>query len=82
MCFSLGSKVILVGATKLPFSHKPLLLHNGELTCQTQSGKINSVVLNTHSFLNIPHSDTSKDKLQSLLQQAIMLKRYFHATLV
>uniref|UniRef100_A0A671M968 WD repeat domain 19 n=1 Tax=Sinocyclocheilus anshuiensis TaxID=1608454 RepID=A0A671M968_9TELE len=71
-----GSKVILVGATKLPFSHKLLLLHNGELTCQTQSGKINSVVLNTHSFLNNPHSDTSKDKHQSLLQQAIMLKRF------
>uniref|UniRef100_A0A8C2CUW6 WD repeat domain 19 n=1 Tax=Cyprinus carpio TaxID=7962 RepID=A0A8C2CUW6_CYPCA len=69
-----GSKVILVGATKLPFSHKPLLLHNGELTCQTQSGKINSVVLNTHSFLNNPHSDTSKDKLHQIIQTSMLLE--------
>lgn len=73
-----GSKVILVGATKLPFSHKPLLLYNGELTCQTQSGKTSSVLLSTHSFLNNVQTSSSKEQLQSQLQQAINLKRYTH----
>ncbi|XP_060772640.1 WD repeat-containing protein 19 isoform X2 [Neoarius graeffei] len=71
-----GSKVILVGATKLPFSHKPLLLYNGELTCQTQSGKTSSVLLSTHSFLNNVQTSSSKEQIQSQLQQAINLKRF------
>ncbi|KAL7856198.1 hypothetical protein AOLI_G00198020 [Acnodon oligacanthus] len=74
-----GSKVILVGSTKLPFSHKPLLLYNGELMCQTQSGKTSSVVLSTHSFLSHTHTDSSKEQLQSQLQQAIKLKRFSEA---
>uniref|UniRef100_A0A4W4G701 Anaphase-promoting complex subunit 4 WD40 domain-containing protein n=1 Tax=Electrophorus electricus TaxID=8005 RepID=A0A4W4G701_ELEEL len=74
-----GPKVILVGATKLPFSHKPLLLYNGELTCQTQSGKTSGVVLNTHSFLSTTHTNSSREHLQTLLQQAIKLKRFSEA---
>uniref|UniRef100_A0A3B1INX8 WD repeat-containing protein 19 n=1 Tax=Astyanax mexicanus TaxID=7994 RepID=A0A3B1INX8_ASTMX len=74
-----GSKVILVGSTKLPFSHKPLLLYNGELTCQTQSGKTSNVILSTHSFLSDTHADSRKEQLQSLLQQAIKLKRFTEA---
>lgn len=69
-----GSKVILAGGTKLPFSHKPLLLYNGELTCQTQSGKINSIYLSTHSFLdNI--KDAEPSNLRQMLMQTLMLKR-------
>ncbi|XP_026990682.2 WD repeat-containing protein 19 [Tachysurus fulvidraco] len=71
-----GSKVILAGATKLPFSHKPLLLYNGELTCQTQSGKTSSLPLSTHSFLSLTQASSSKEHLQSQLQQAIKLKRF------
>ncbi|MCJ8749256.1 hypothetical protein PDJAM_G00174210 [Pangasius djambal] len=74
-----GSKVILVGATKLPFSHKPLLLYNGGLTCQTQSGKTSSILLSTHSFLNTTQTSSSKEQLQSQLQQAIKLKRFSEA---
>ncbi|KAK3532252.1 hypothetical protein QTP86_011841 [Hemibagrus guttatus] len=70
-----GSKVILAGATKLPFSHKPLLLYNGDLTCQTQSGKTSSILLSTHSFLSVRLTG-SKEQLQSQLQQAIKLKRF------
>ncbi|XP_062864836.1 WD repeat-containing protein 19 [Trichomycterus rosablanca] len=73
-----GSNVVLVGSTKLPFNHKPLLLYNGELTCQTQSGKTNSVLLDTHSFLNTTPSN-SKEELQTQLQQAIKLKRFSEA---
>ncbi|XP_036708145.1 WD repeat-containing protein 19 [Balaenoptera musculus] len=69
-----GSKVILAGGTKVPFCHKPLLLYNGELTCQTQSGKINNIYLSTHSFL---HSlkDVGLNDLRQMLTQTLMLKR-------
>ncbi|KAK2489183.1 hypothetical protein MC885_016782, partial [Smutsia gigantea] len=69
-----GSKVILAGGTKVPFSHKPLLLHNGELTCQTQSGKINNICLSTHSFLGSLKDKRTND-LREMLTQALMLKR-------
>ncbi|KAJ8410983.1 hypothetical protein AAFF_G00180180 [Aldrovandia affinis] len=70
-----GSKIILAGGTKLPFSHKPLLLYNGELTCQTQSGKTSSVVLSTHAFLEGSWKDHPPAELARLLTQALMLKR-------
>ncbi|XP_028834024.1 WD repeat-containing protein 19 isoform X2 [Denticeps clupeoides] len=71
-----GSKVILVGGTKLPFSHKPLLLYNGELTCQTQSGKTSTVLLSTHSFLNATLMDSPQEQLSHMLTQTLMLKRF------
>ncbi|KAI1887644.1 hypothetical protein AGOR_G00192430 [Albula goreensis] len=74
-----GSKIILAGGTKLPFSHKPLLLYNGELTCQTQSGKTSSVVLSTHSFLDGSWKDQGPAELARLLTQALMLKRFSEA---
>ncbi|XP_041953534.1 WD repeat-containing protein 19 isoform X1 [Alosa pseudoharengus] len=74
-----GSRVILVGGTKLPFSHKPLLLHNGELICQTQSGKTNSVYLSTHSFVRARFSEASREQLTQMLQKALMLKRFLEA---
>ncbi|EGW09992.1 WD repeat-containing protein 19, partial [Cricetulus griseus] len=73
-----GSKVILAGGTKLPFSHKPLLLYNGELTCQTQSGKINSIYLSTHSFLDNT-KDVDPADLRQMLMQTLMLKRFSDA---
>lgn len=72
-----GPRVVLVGSTTLLFSQKPLLLYNGELTCQTASGKTSEVALSTHSFLK--HSaDTSSNspaELSKQLAQALMLKR-------
>lgn len=72
---NLGSKIILAGGTEVPFSHKPLLLYNGELTCQTQSGKTNNIYLSTHSFLgNL--KDFGPNELTQMLSQTLMLKRY------
>ncbi|KAF4019848.1 hypothetical protein G4228_011396, partial [Cervus hanglu yarkandensis] len=73
-----GSKVILAGSTKVPFSHKPLLLYNGELTCQTQSGKINNIYLSTHCFLD-NLKDEGPHKLWQVLTQTLMLKRFSDA---
>ncbi|NXS47685.1 WDR19 protein, partial [Balaeniceps rex] len=73
-----GSKVILAGGTEVPFSHKPLLLYNGELTCQTQSGKTNNIYLSTHSFLgNL--KDFGPNELRQMLTQTLMLKRFSEA---
>ncbi|XP_068924468.1 WD repeat-containing protein 19 isoform X1 [Petaurus breviceps papuanus] len=73
-----GSKVILAGGTKVPFSQKPLLLYNGELTCQTQSGKTNNIYLNTHDFLG-SLKDPEPSELKQMLTQALMLKRFSDA---
>ncbi|GAB1289679.1 WD repeat-containing protein 19 [Apodemus speciosus] len=56
----------------------PLLLYNGELTCQTQSGKINSIYLSTHSFLD-SIKDTEPTDLRQMLMQTLMLKRFSDA---
>ncbi|NXR07955.1 WDR19 protein, partial [Semnornis frantzii] len=73
-----GSKIILAGGTEVPFSHKPLLLYNGELTCQTQSGKTNNICLSTHSFLgNL--KDFGPNELTRMLTQTLMLKRFSEA---
>ncbi|KAM4807652.1 WD repeat-containing protein 19 [Rhinophrynus dorsalis] len=73
-----GSKVILAGGTKLPFSHKPILLHNGELTCQTLSGKISNIYLSTHSFLNNT-GEAGPNEQKKMLTQALMLRRFSNA---
>ncbi|XP_030349246.1 WD repeat-containing protein 19 isoform X1 [Strigops habroptila] len=73
-----GSKIILAGGTEVPFSHKPLLLYNGELTCQTQSGKTNNIYLSTHRFLgNL--KDFGPNELTQMLTQTLTLKRFSEA---
>ena len=48
-----GSTCHMVGVTKLPFGHKPLMLYNGEVSCQTLTGKISIIRLNTHNFSDV-----------------------------
>ena len=42
-----------MGTSRLPYGQIPVLLHNGEITLQTQSGKLASIALDTHSYLFI-----------------------------
>ena len=51
--YCIGPRVDLVGTSKLPYGQIPVLLHNGEITLQTQSGKLASFALDTHSYLFI-----------------------------
>lgn len=46
-----GSQAIYVGVTHLPYGQIPILLYNGEVTLQTQSGKVATVLLDTHSHV-------------------------------
>ncbi|XP_012720994.2 WD repeat-containing protein 19 [Fundulus heteroclitus] len=76
-----GPQVVLVGSTALLYSQRPLLLYNGELTCQTTSGKTSEVALSTHSFLK-SSPDARKDspsELSKQLAQALKLKRFQEA---
>ncbi|NXK78082.1 WDR19 protein, partial [Amazona guildingii] len=73
-----GSKIIFAGSTEVPFSHKPLLLYNGELTCQTPSGKTSNIYLSTHRFLgNL--KDFGPNELTQMLTQTLTLKRFSEA---
>ncbi|KAL7981697.1 hypothetical protein Chor_010892 [Crotalus horridus] len=71
-------KDTIQGTTKVPYSHKPLLLYNGELTCQTHSGKTNNILLNTHTFLGML-KDRGCDELKQMLTQTLLLKRFSEA---
>nr|XP_054756020.1 WD repeat-containing protein 19-like isoform X1 [Lytechinus pictus] len=73
-----GPAVILVGTTKLPFAQQPLMLHNGQLVCQTQSGKTTSVQLTTYNFLERPQ-DLPHSEVRSALQRSILLHQYKEA---
>ena len=45
-----GPACQMVGATKLPFGLTPLMMHNGEVTCQSLTGKLAILRLGTHNF--------------------------------
>lgn len=62
-----------MGSTPLLFSQKPLLLHNGELTCQAASGNTSEVPLSTHAFLKGPAE--TPQRRSELLALALQLKR-------
>ena len=47
---SIGPVCNMVASTKLPFGHSPLMLCNGEVSCQTLTGKISIMRLNSHIF--------------------------------
>ncbi|TKS68140.1 WD repeat-containing protein 19 [Collichthys lucidus] len=80
-----GTRLVFIddknGGFLLSHANKPLTLYNGELTCQTASGKTSEVALSTHSFLK-PSTGTSADsppELDKQLAQALMLKRFHEA---
>lgn len=47
----LGPIVEYVGESKLPYGMVPIMLYNGEITLQTQSGRIQTQILDTHTAL-------------------------------
>ena len=46
----IGAVVNLAGESKLPYGQVPVMLYNGEITLQTSSGKVSTLVLDTHNF--------------------------------
>lgn len=67
--FILGSVCNMISTTKLPFGHVPLMLYNGEVSCQTLTGKISIMRLNSHIFTDdqgISEDEVFIKKLYSL----------------
>lgn len=52
----IGPQCILAGSTKLPYAQKPLMLYGGEITCQTQSGKVRRMYYDIHVSWNGRHT--------------------------
>ena len=64
ICFS-GPSCVFAGNTKLPYGQKPLMLYNGEVSCQTLSGKVHlkqsdlTFVIHTCAHMRVhAHTDT------------------------
>ena len=49
--FFTGAIVEYVGESKLPYGNIPILLYSGEVTLQSQSGRLATQILDTHSAL-------------------------------
>ncbi|WAQ97925.1 WDR19-like protein [Mya arenaria] len=72
-----GVRCDLVGATKLPYGQIPVLLHNGEVSLQTQSGKLVTIALDSHAYLFIDAIEgKSMKELSECLDQTVALKRW------
>ncbi|ESO89539.1 hypothetical protein LOTGIDRAFT_218902 [Lottia gigantea] len=72
-----GAQVSLVGTTKLPFGQIPTMLYNGDLTVQTQNGRLVTINLDTH--LNTQHDDPhslSQSELMEAGTRCIKLNRF------
>ena len=70
-----GATVSLLGTTKIPQGQHPVLLFNGELSLQTQSGKLVKLVLSTH---DIPNNvgDFKQEEMKELLKKNLALGRF------
>ena len=70
-----GAAVTHLGSTKVPQGQHPVLLFNGEVSLQTQSGKLIKLILNTH---DIPSNvgEFKIDEMKNLLDKNLKLGRF------
>lgn len=62
----------------IPFGNMPLLLSKGIVFCNTQNGRINTMLLKSHKTeTNL--DGKSAEELQESLQQSVTLKRWRNA---
>jgi len=55
-----GESVVYVGETRLPFGQQPLLLYDGQLTLQTSSGALQTMILDSHDFMTAANQRSDK----------------------
>ncbi|VDN01407.1 unnamed protein product [Thelazia callipaeda] len=67
-----------VGITTIPFGHVPLMLCKGIVYCQTHSGGIGSILLDSHRIDTMLEGKSSST-LESLLNQSLSLGRWSYA---
>ena len=46
----LGSQCVIAGTTELQYGYKPLHLYQGELSCVTLTGKLDTIRLQSHFY--------------------------------
>ena len=69
-----GPSVTFLGMTRIPLGQHPILVFSGEVSLQTQSGKLVKLTLSTHTITaNI--GDLKTEELRELLQSNIKLGR-------
>lgn len=65
----LGSEIRYVGITKLPERQIPLFLSHGNLTLETSTGKLNTIILSTHTALLMQPAATTLSHPTERLEQ-------------
>ncbi|KAG1659031.1 WD repeat-containing protein 19 [Nymphon striatum] len=73
-----GPQINLLGQTNLPPNQFPKMLDNGEVLCQTQSGKIAFITLSTHGIRDNLY-DLQPSELKDLFNKDILLERFDEA---
>ena len=63
---------MMAGLTKLLFGLRPLMLYNGEVSCQTLTGKITIMRLSTHNFQD------DQDIAEEEVYTCMCVYMYFH----
>ncbi|CAH1776664.1 unnamed protein product [Owenia fusiformis] len=71
-----GSQCTFAGTTKLPYGQVPIMLHNGEITLQTQSGKVVTLTLDTHNSPDDKPLEMDPVVLREALGKCIALHRF------
>lgn len=72
----LGSEIRYIGETKRPTSQIPLILHQGELICETPQGKLSHLLLTTHQVSTSSMKKNQKISLEYNLMKHLELLRY------
>ncbi|XP_014673105.1 PREDICTED: WD repeat-containing protein 19-like [Priapulus caudatus] len=73
-----GSKVDFVGSMKIPHGQVPLVLQQGELTLQTQNGKLSTVHVEAFPKTDNPQNLTANE-LKENISKCIALKKFKEA---
>ncbi|XP_067012869.2 WD repeat-containing protein 19 [Anabrus simplex] len=74
-----GTKIELVGTTKLPGGQIPLLLYGGQVVLHTPSGKLMPLSLTTHEVSGSSGHDTHLGSLEQALNKQVTLRRFSEA---
>ena len=73
-----GTSVSCLGETKVPMGQHPVLLFGGEVSLQTQSGKLVKLTLSTHET-SPNNNDYSNEEMKQVIKKNISLGRFTNA---
>lgn len=73
-----GASVVCLGKTKVPQGQHPVLLFGGEVSLQTQSGKLVKMTLSTHET-SPNNNDYSNEEMKNVIKRNISLCRFSDA---